>query len=194
MTPESTDLSVECPRPSCRAGIGEPCLKPDGRPAAGPHKARTEAIARDLEERQAHAEEDTPERIKEPRWRRLYAACRLELEARGDWTTLAREQLEVMVRNMSTADACRELAGNNPVVRGSTKQAVANPLFAIQVRLDAEALRVAKALKLTPDSRGASAPGAADLGDGTGDDADRDPLDELDELAIRRKANAVLGL
>lgn len=188
----SDSNDVVCPR--CQAQPGEPCLKPDGRPAPGPHKARREAIAAELDAMRRRAENDAPDRITEPRWRRLFVACRIELEQRGDWTALAREQLEAMVRKMAAAEEAATKAERDPVVRGSTGQAVANPLFAIWVRLDSEANRLAKTLKLTPDTRGAAAPRGDDGAELDGDTGEvGDELDELDELAEVRKRRVAGG-
>jgi hypothetical protein len=185
------ELTIGCPY--CPAAAGEPCELPSGdaRPA-GPHVRRVKAAERAVLEAKRRAEGEAPDRIPEHRWRRVYVAARLELEQRGDWTRLAAEQLESLVRNMAQADAARELAETTPTVTGSTGQTVANPMYAIATKLDAQALITARTLKLTPDTRGTS---ASVPDDGADADEDRPPeeLDELaklDELARHRKAKA----
>jgi len=144
-------------------------------------------------EAKRRAEGEAPERITEHRWRRVYVAARLELEQRGAWTRLAAEQLEALVRNMAAADKARELAEVTPTLEGSTGQTIANPMYGVATKLDAQALITARTLKLTPDTRGTSATAVPD--DGADVDEARPPeeLDELaalDELASKRKAKA----
>lgn len=192
--PSDDELAVACPR--CPAAAGEVCLTPAGAEAKGPHKDRVRAAERQAGQasRRAHAELPD-ERIAEPRWQRLYLASRGELEQRGAWTRLAREQVETMVRNMALADNCRAAVETRSTVEGSTGQVVANPLAALQLKLDAQALATARALKLTPDTRGTSATVAPDDGadDAAGEDQAPEDVDELaplDELARHRKAKA----
>jgi len=184
-------LTVHCPR--CEAAPGEPCLKPDGRAAQGPHKARQDLAVAEAQRMRQRAEADAPAVLESPRWRRLYVAGRLELEQRGDWTTLAREQLEVLVRAMAKAEELRTVAENAPLTRGSTGQQVENPLWRTAERLDARALAIAKSLKLTADTRSWVAP-PDDAGIPGGPEGEAgDELDELDELAVKRKAKAKAG-
>lgn len=184
------ELAVACPY--CPAAAGEPCELPDGEPRNGPHARRVKAAERAAAEARTRAEAEAPERIAEHRWRRVYVAARLELEQRGAWTRIAAEQLETVVRNMAAADNAREAAERKPTVDGSTGQTVANPLWNVALRLDAQALATARSLKLTPDTRGTS---AATPDDGADLEEDKRPEDvdelaKLDELARKRKAKA----
>lgn len=194
MTPgnQVDPLAAACPH--CEAAPGEVCLKPDGEDAPRPHARRARAAERDAIEARKRAENSAPDRIEGDRWRRLYVACRLELEQRGQWTKLAAEQLEVLARTMSQADTAREACEREPVVKGSTGQPVPNGLWSTMRTLDAQALAIARALKLTPDTRGTSAGNVDDeLPAGVGADdepAERDDLAVLDQLAEKRKAKA----
>jgi hypothetical protein len=183
--------SVPCPH--CEAGLHERCFRSTtGAELQAPHKPRVKAaedVARRARER---ADGDAAQRIEGARWRRLYSACRLELEQRADWTTLAAEQLETLVRLMAAADGARELAEAKPTVEGSTGQLVAHPLGGRAIQYDAQALAIARSLKLTPDTRGTSAPRPGDE-DVPREDApaeERDELAELDQLARKRKQKA----
>lgn len=189
MTPAVADDERAVPCPRCTAGVGEPCQTPSGEPARGPHAKRVRAAERAAEAaRRRAALEEPDDRIPEHRWMRVYRAGRAELEQRGAWTRLAAEELEALVRNMAQADKARSAAEMQPTLEGSTGQTVANPLYAIAVKLDAQALITARTLKLTPDTRGTTAT--------PDDEADADPdvapaevddLAELDDLA-RHKA------
>lgn len=191
MRPSDDELAIACP--ACPAAAGEPCELPSGEPRGqGPHVRRVKAAEKSRLEARRRAEGEAPDRIPGHRWRRVFVAARLELEQRGDWTRLAAEQLEALVRNMAQADSARELAETTPTLLGSTGQTVANPMYAIATKLDAQALITARTLKLTPDTRGTS---ASVQDDGADADEERPPeeLDELaklDELARLRKAKA----
>lgn len=194
MTPgnQVDPLAAACPH--CEAAPGEVCLKPDGEDAPRPHARRVKAAERDAIEARKRAENSAPDRIEGDRWRRLFVACRLELEQRGQWTKLAAEQLEVLVRSMSQAETAREACERAPVVQGSTGQPVPNGLWSTMRTLDAQALAIARALKLTPDTRGTSAgnvdPDELPAGAGGDDAQDQDDLAALDQLAAKRKAKA----
>lgn len=183
---EADPLAIACPH--CTAAAGEPCERPDGRELAKPHAARRREADRRHAAMRLQAEGDAKHRIEGVRWRRVYAACRLELEARGAWTKLAAEQLESLVLNMEAAELARGKAKVSPTVEGSMGQPVINPAIAVALRYDAQALATARSLKLTPDTRGTSAPA-----DGVGADAPdepeepRDELAELDDLARKRR-------
>lgn len=195
MTPAPDVLAHPCPR--CPAGIRESCfVARTGRELPKPHTDRVKLAQRVEREARQRADGDATKRIESPRFRKVYAAARLELELRNDWTPLAAEQLESLVLNMEAAEDARGKAKAKPTVDGSMGQPVANPLIAVALRYDAQALANARALKLTPDTRGARAgiPGADNPA--PDDDEDKppaDPLDELDELADRRKAKAAKG-
>lgn len=187
-------FAVPCPQ--CEAGLRESCYVPrTGRELPRPHARRVKAAQEVLDAARRRADGAATERIEGKRWRRLWTGAHLELEQRGDLTRLALEQLEALVRNMRAADECRKLAEETPVVKGSTGQAVANPMSAQALRYDAQALALAKALKLTPDTRGYS---NAPADDDVDDDDERPPeeldeLAELDDLARKRKANLEAG-
>lgn len=189
MTPEELAAGaqrVTCPR--CPAGVGEPCEKPNGDERA-PHADRVKAYRAELERARRKAEGDALERIEHPRWRRVYSACRLELENRAAWTSLAAEQLEGMVRNMIQAELARTRAEGKPTTEGSMGQAVPNPVVQVALRYDAQALQTAIQLKLTPATRGTSVdlPEADEDPSTDGPEHERDELAEVDELARRRK-------
>lgn len=191
------ELAIACPQ--CDAGEGEPCQMPDGEDRKAPHARRVKAaerhaaeLERALAEHKRKAEAEAPERIGTLRFRRVYVAARLELEQRAAWTRMAAEQLEMCVRNMEAADKARTDASKRPLVEGSTGQPVTNPLWALAVKLDAQALITARTLKLTPDTRGTSA-SVQDDGADLDDERPAVELDELavlDELARKRKAKA----
>lgn len=187
------------PCPHCTAGVGEPCQTPQGDDASKPHARRVKAAAEHADAAHRRAEAGIPKTIVEGRWRRLYVACRLELETAGGWTQLAAEQLEAMVLQMEEAAACREAVRGDRVVKGSTGQAVANPLGAAGGRAAGEALALAKALKLTPDTRGTrgSTGDVVTDGDQPGPSGETPPgaddLAELDDLAARRRLKAAGG-
>lgn len=191
MHPSDEELAIGCP--ACPAAAGEPCELPSGEPRKqGPHVRRVKAAARQLADAKRRAEGEAPDRISEHRWRRVFVAARLELEQRGDWTRLAAEQLEGLVRDLAQADRCRELAETKPTVEGSTGQTVANPMGAMSLKYTAQANITARTLKLTPDTRGTS---ASVPDDGADIDEDRpaeerDELANLDDLARKRKAKA----
>lgn len=174
--------SVACPR--CDVGIGEQCERPDGTPAK-PHADRVKRAAHEARQRAAA---DVPEAIVEDRWKRLYRACRLELEQRGDWGKLAAEQLLAMTLNMRHADEARDTASHGAVVTGSTGQKAAHPLWRVAATLDDKALAQAKALKLTPDTRGTSVPEGANEAADSGNDEDADEFGPLDEVSRQRQA------
>lgn len=193
--PKVDPLGPPCPR--CKADPGEPCLKPNGDDAAKPHAARVTAAEAQAAKARQEAKE-VPTRIEGARWRRLYRASRMELEQRGDWTALAAEQLESLVLNLEEAAACRAEVKKARTVKGSTGQPVPNPLGSAAGRCDAVALSLAKALKLTPDTRGTSAP-AGDVPVGDDDDEPegagvQDDFADLDEVArARQRRNAKAG-
>jgi hypothetical protein len=183
------------PCPLCEAEVRAFCFRPrDGTELKKPHVKRVKVAEEAAAAARKRADGDAQQRLEEPRWRRLFAAIRLELEGRGDWTTLAAEQVETLVRNMRAADGARQLAEANPVVKGSTGQAVANPMGGRAVQYDAQALAIARALKITPDTRGTSAPrpGDEDVPQ-EGPEDERDELAELDDLARKRAAKAAGG-
>lgn len=199
--PSDDERAVACPQ--CDVAPGEPCELPNGEPRpSGPHARRVKAaernareVTRALEEARKRAEAETPSRIRTKRFRRLWAACRVELEQRGDWTVLAREEVESLVLNMELAADCRAAikSPSDLLVKGSTGQAVPNPMLATALKLDGQALITARELKLTPNTRGTS---ATTPDDGAIDDAEDRPaveldeLAELDQLAARRKAKS----
>lgn len=204
MRPASDDeRAIDCP--VCAAAAGDPCETPSGEVRSAPHVRRVKAAernrqeaARAVEEARKRAEASAPSRIRSKRFQRLYIACRLELEQRGAWTILADEEVESLVLNMELAAAARAKIAGNLVVKGSTGQAVPNPLIATALKFDAQALITARSLKLTPDTRGTSAPtpDELDVDAAAGDDdvdrpeIERDELAKLDELARKRKAKA----
>lgn len=184
-------FAVPCPQ--CEAGLHEACFVPrTGRELPRPHSKRVKAAQDVLDAARRRAEGAATERIEGKRWRRLYTAAHVELEQRGDLTRLATEQLETLVRNMRAADECRQLAEATPIVTGSTGQPAANPAGVAALRYDAQALALARSLKLTPDTRGTAAPvdDGADDADDERPPEERDELAELDDLAARRKAKA----
>lgn len=169
--------TVPCPR--CPAGVGESCQKPNGDDRAT-HVDRIKAYRAEVDRARRKAEGDATERIEHPRWRRVYIACRLELENRAAWTLLAAEQLESMVLNMAEAELARARSKSEPTTEGSMGQKVPNPAVQIALRYDAQALATARALKLTPDTRGTS----VEVPDGGEDPtSDASPEEECDELA-----------
>lgn len=182
------ERAIDCPH--CDAQAGEPCTRPDGTPAPAPHARRVKAAERNAAEAAAaveaarrKAEAEAPARIRTKRFQRVYLSGRLELEARAAWTATAREELESMALNMEWAATARaKLTPSTLVVKGSTGQAVPNPLIAVALKFDAQALITARTLKITPDTRGTSAP-ADDDADAAAADEDR-PATELDELAV----------
>lgn len=193
MSAPADPSGVTCPH--CHADPGDPCLKPDGEDAPAPHARRVKEAQREAAAAARRAQSDVPATVDAAGadWRRVYVACRSELELKGQWTKLGAKQLTAMVLNMAQADACRVATDAEPMVDGSQGQKVPNGLWATQTRLDSQALAIARALKLTPDTRGTSATGGAD-GDeddrppaDTGEAEDRDALAQLDELAERRK-------
>lgn len=187
-------LGVPCPH--CPADVGERCVKPSGDEVDKPHSRRVKAAAIEADKAQRRAEAGIPKSITEPRWRRLFVACRLELETAGGWTQLAAEQLEAMVLMMEEAAACRLAVRDARTVTGSTGQPVANPLGAAGGRAAGEALALAKALKLTPDTRGTrgSTGDVVTDGDQPGPSGEAQPgadeFAELDDLAARRRLKA----
>jgi hypothetical protein len=195
MTPGQSVDPYAHPCPACPAGAHEHCfVERTGRELPKPHAKRVKAAELAVARQRRRANADAEERLEPGRWRRLYVACRLELEQRGDWTTLAAEQLEALVRNMRLAEEARAAAEGKPFVEGSTGQTVAHPGTQTATRLDAQALAIASALKLTPDKRGTSAPrpGDEDIPADAGEEtaAERDELAELDDLARKRKEKA----
>jgi hypothetical protein len=197
MTPTREELeagAARIPCPRCPAVTGEPCETPRGVELERPHADRIKAYRAELETARRRAEGDATHRIDHARWRRVYVACRMELEQRAAWTLLAAEQLESMVLNMAQAEVARTKAKASPTVEGSMGQAVANPAVAIALRYDAQALQTAIQLKLTPATRGTSVEVPA--GDDVPQDApeeERDELAAIDELARRRKARPAGG-
>lgn len=189
--PAAEPGSVPCPH--CPAGVGEPCLKPDGSEAGKPHARRLKAAEVHADAAHRRAEAGIPKSIDVARWRRVYVACRLELEAAGGWTQLAAEQLEAMVLMLEEAAACRKAVKAERTVEGSTGQQVANPLGAAGGRAAGEALALAKALKLTPDTRGTrgSTGDVVTDGDQPGPSGESSPgaddFADLDEVAAKRR-------
>lgn len=184
-------LGIPCPR--CSAGREEACVvESTGRELPNPHIGRVRAAAKRAADAKRRAEGDAEERIATPRFRRVYAAARLELEHRSAFTPLAAEQLETVCLNMEAAEMARAKARSDPLVEGSTGQPVANPLIAVALRYDAQALATARALKLTPDTRGHGAPAVPDSSkdDTPATDSPLDELSRLDEVALKRKAKA----
>lgn len=180
------DRPLDVPCPHCDAEVGDPCIKPNHE-EADPHARRVKASDKARQERASglSAPASVAETGKE--WARLYRASRLELEQRGDWTPLAQKQLEAMVLNMAHAETLRETAAHSAVVRGSTGQASANPLWRVAIALENTALGQAKALKLTPDTRGTAAPGTEGLGADDDEDEDGDDFAALDRVAEQRR-------
>lgn len=189
--PAADPGSVPCPH--CPAGVGEPCLKPDGSETDKPHARRLKAAAVHADAAHRRAEAGVPKSIDVERWRRVYVACRLELENAGGWTQLAAEQLEAMVLQMEEAAACRKAVKADRTVTGSTGQPVANPIGAAGGRAAGEALAIAKALKLTPDTRGTRGSTGDVVTDGDPPGASgqsspgADDFADLDELAAKRR-------
>lgn len=184
-------LSVPCPR--CPAGVDELCETPKGVELERPHKDRARRAEHVAEQARLRAEGDAEHRITSKRWRRVYAAARLELEQRAAWTKIAAEQLESVCRNMALAEVLRAKAEAKPIVPGSMGQDVVNPAVDKATRLDAQALATARALKLTPDTRGTSAAPTGDPDAGTDEGGGGEVVDELaelDEVARARKAKA----
>lgn len=180
-------LRVPCPR--CDVSVGEECVTPKGKPAKA-HADRTKLSATLAERARLQADGDAEHRIEGVRWQRLYSSARLELEQRADWSSLAAEQLESVVLNMQAAEDARRQAKGKPLVPGSQGQKVANPAIAAALRYDAQALATARALRLTPDTRGASAPPLEDEPTADASDAEGDELAALDQLALRRREKA----
>lgn len=174
---------VVCPH--CQAEPTEPCFKPNGQPVGKPHKRREE-LARKLNAQHEKALA-APDRVIGERWRRVYVRCRVELEGRDDWTTLAAEQLEAMVKALAMADTCADQAARDPLVKGSQDQEVANPLHSIALRYSDKALSLAKALKLTPDTRGARAAIPEDPATPAEDEDELAALDEVHRKRLERK-------
>jgi hypothetical protein len=197
MSAPADPLGVECPR--CGTDPGEPCLTPRGEDATRPHKARQEHADKVAAAAIARAEGDAVHRIENVRMRRIYVACRLELEQRGAWTKLAAAELEDLVHKLELGETSRDAAASEPFVAGSMGQLVPHPGHALAVRYGDAALKLAKALKVTPDTRGTSAPvpeddtvearaGEADSPDAAAEE--RDELSAIDELALARKRKA----
>lgn len=193
-TPGPDPLAIPCPK--CEAGKDERCyVSRSGRILPRPHRDRIRLAETREKEARRRADGDASHRIEGPRFRRVYANCRLMLEARGDWTDLNAETLEAMVLDMEAAAKARMGARREPLVAGSTTNKVANPLFGVHLRLSASALASARALKLLPETMPAKAPrvAAEDTPPGEDDapDVEKDPLAVLDDLAAdarRRKA------
>lgn len=187
---EAGCIRIPCPR--CEAGQGEACNKPDGSELHKPHRDRVKAYGAELERARLRAEGDATHRIDSVRWRRVYSACRLELENRAAWTPLAAEQLESMVLNMQEAERARAQAKAKPTTEGSMGQAVPNPAVQVALRYDAQALATASSLKLTPDKRGTSVEVPDAPEDPSPDDGDTpdDELAVIDFAARRLKAAA----
>lgn len=194
--PQDHALDVKCPR--CQATAGAQCVTKSGRPVPDPHKARVKAA-----ETAAAIAEDGGEDTSPPDvvpdgitgdWRRVYIACRREVLSKGQWTALAAKQVEAMVRNLQRAEAYQAKVEEEPLVEGSQGQHVLNPLAGFAARLETLALQVAKAYKLTPDTRGQSA--AAGSEDADGEPGSGGPADEwskLDAAAERQRADDELA-
>lgn len=183
------------PCPACPAGRREACfVEGSGRELSKPHAKRVKHAEAEAAKARRRADGDAAERITGPRWRRLYAACRLELEQRGDWTVLAAEQLEGLVHDLQAAADAREERGGKLTTEGSMGQKVAHPNVATELRLEAQALATARSLKLTPDTRGTSAPRPGDEDvpreDDDGPGEERDELADLDDIARKRRERA----
>jgi hypothetical protein len=196
VTAPADPLGVECSR--CGTDPGEPCLTPKGENAVRPHKARQEHAEKVAAQAIARAEGDAEHRLEDPRMRRIYVGCRLELEHRGAWTKLAAAELEDLVEKLALAEKMRKDAAAEPFVAGSMGQLVPHPGHALAVRYGDAALKLAKALKVTPDTRGTSAPVPDDtVVEGKAAEAEpdaaaeeRDELSKIDDLARYRKAKA----
>lgn len=197
MSPPADPLAVPCPH--CPAAISEACVNPKGDELERPHAKRIRAAELQADAQRRRAEAGVPKSITAERWRRVYVACRMELENAGGWTQLAAEQLEAMVLQMEEAAECREAVRGSRTVTGSTGQTVANPLGAAGGRAAGEALALAKALKLTPDTRGTrgSTGDVVTDGDTPGASGESSPgaddFGELDELAAARRRKAGAG-
>lgn len=177
-------LDVACPH--CDAAVGDDCVKPNHE-ETDPHARRVKASEKAKRDREQGAAAPAAVADAGKEWATLYRACRLELEQRGDWTKLADKQLSAMVLNLARAETVGEAASMTAVVTGSTGQQAAHPLWRVGISLENTALAQAKALKLTPDTRGTSAvPDDSDLGADDSEDEDGG-FGALDRVAEQRQ-------
>ena len=85
-----------------------------------------------------------------PAGRKIWDEVREYLEDHGIWNDVHAPLLERYVRNLVRANWARERAEKRPTVKGSTKQTVANPLFAVARNSELDAHKYAEALLITP--------------------------------------------
>lgn len=168
-------FATPCPR--CGAAAGAPCRRPNGR-VVGPehaHAGRKKAAAA------PDVPEDVAERLIDPEAQQLYRSVVGELERRDEATPWTRQLAFRAARNAQEATIAFEQAADAGVVLGSTGQEVAHPLWSVALRLQERVLADLKALRMTPDSAGWTSAGGAEA---------KDDLDDLDELAAKRQAQA----
>lgn len=115
-------------------------------------------------------------------WRKLHAGALASID---NPTEADRRLVDRFVENLEVAATAAEDAKAEPYVKGSTGQMTEHPGFKVAARCDAQALSLARQLKLTPFVRENY---AAD--DDEAEESD-DPIQKArDDLAARRAARA----
>lgn len=100
-------------------------------------------------------------------WESMWLEALEQLQEQGTWRVTDAPMLQALIELRRQASDARREGSAEPLVIGSTGQAVANPLLMVADRAEALAARLAEQLILTPRARSAHRRDAAAEGEST---------------------------